>query len=116
MQFSKDGKYLAAGGQDMIVRVWQVLGTAEERAAHEEEEDTAGEGIGCPYSNGGEGMRLNAPVFRKEPIQEYSGHTADILDLSWSKVRVAYISLDVGLKTDAIQESIPSFVVNGQDG
>jgi len=94
MKFSKDGRYLAAGGQDKMVRVWQVIGTKEEREAHENAlniiyyintEDAAGAGPGGIYSNDS-GLRLNAPVFLPEPIHEYAGHTADVLDLSWSKV------------------------------
>lgn len=84
MKFSKDGRYLAAGGQDKIVRVWQVISSKEERAAHEKEEDAFGSG---GIYSGGRGVRLNAPVFRSEPTHEYTGHTADVLDLSWSKVR-----------------------------
>ncbi|KAL8947249.1 MAG: hypothetical protein Q9222_006453, partial [Ikaeria aurantiellina] len=76
MGFSKDGKHLAAGGQDFFVRVWAVISSAEERQAHELDEDAAGK----------EGhVRLNAPVFRSKPVQEYEGHTASVLDLSWSK-------------------------------
>lgn len=78
MEFSKDGKYIAAGGQDYAVRIWAVISTAEERRAHETEEDAAGKD--------GESVRLNAPVFNPKPVQEYEGHTASILDLSWSKV------------------------------
>lgn len=77
-EFSRDGKYLAAGGQDSLVRVWAVISNAEERRAHETEEDAAGKE--------GEHVRLNAPVFRTKPVQEYEGHTASVLDLSWSKV------------------------------
>ncbi|KAH8144942.1 uncharacterized protein LAJ45_11063 [Morchella importuna] len=84
MRWSKDGRYIAAGGQDKIVRVWQVISTKEERGMHEKEEEAAGTGSGGVYS-GGRGVRLNAPVFRSEPIHEYTGHTADVLDLSWSK-------------------------------
>lgn len=84
MKFSKDGRYLAAGGQDKIVRVWQVISSKEEREAHEKEEDAFGSG---GIYSGGRGVRLNAPVFRSEPTHEYTGHTADVLDLSWSKVR-----------------------------
>ncbi|KAL8705696.1 MAG: hypothetical protein Q9201_001216 [Fulgogasparrea decipioides] len=77
MEFSKDGKYLAAGGQDYLVRMWAVIFNPEERRSHELEEDTVGKE--------GEHVRLNAPVFRSKPVQEYEGHTASILDLSWSK-------------------------------
>ncbi|KAL8648881.1 MAG: hypothetical protein Q9210_004730, partial [Variospora velana] len=77
MGFSVDGKYLAAGGQDNLVRVWAVISSAEERRAHEAEEEAAGKE--------GEHVRLNAPVFRSKPVQEYEGHTASVLDLSWSK-------------------------------
>ncbi|KAI4280586.1 MAG: hypothetical protein L6R38_004348, partial [Xanthoria sp. 2 TBL-2021] len=77
MGFSKDGKYLAAGGQDYLVRIWSVISTAEERRAHEVDEDAVGKE--------GEHVRLNAPVFRSKPLQEYEGHTASVLDLSWSK-------------------------------
>ncbi|KAL8938461.1 MAG: hypothetical protein Q9216_003889 [Gyalolechia sp. 2 TL-2023] len=77
LEFSTDGRYLAAGGQDNLVRVWAVISSAEERRAHEIEEDAAGKE--------GERVRLNAPVFRSKPIQEYEGHVASILDVSWSK-------------------------------
>ncbi|KAL8970587.1 MAG: hypothetical protein Q9183_001446, partial [Haloplaca sp. 2 TL-2023] len=77
MEFSRDGRYLAAGGQDYLVRVWTVISNTEERRAHETEEDAAGKE--------GEHVRLNAPVFRTKPAQEYEGHTASVLDLSWSK-------------------------------
>lgn len=74
-EFSKDGKYLAAAGEDQLVRVWSVISTAEERQAHENDEDISG----------GHGERLSAPVFRRKPIREFDGHTATVLDLSWSK-------------------------------
>ena len=76
MEFSKDGKYLAAGGKDHLVRIWAILSTKEERTAHQAEEDAAGKN----------GQRLSAPVFNTKTIQEYEGHTASILDLCWSKV------------------------------
>lgn len=77
MEFSKDGRYLAAGGQDKIVRVWAVITTPEERRAHEREEEGAG---------GNASLHLSAPVFQQKTFREYVGHTSTILDLSWSKV------------------------------
>lgn len=79
-EFSKDGRYLAAGGQDRIVRVWAVLGTPEERTSHEKDESD-------PNASGG-ATHLSAPVFQQKPHREYQGHTATVLDLSWSKVRI----------------------------
>ena len=75
LEFSKDGKHLAAGGKDYVVRIWQVLSDKEDRQAHELHEEKAGQ----------EGQKLSAPVFKSRTVQEYSGHTASILDLSWSK-------------------------------
>ncbi|KFY93152.1 hypothetical protein V498_04535, partial [Pseudogymnoascus sp. VKM F-4517 (FW-2822)] len=74
-EFSLDGKYLAAAGQDTVVRVWSVISTAGERAAHEAEEEQS-EGSRAP---------LSAPVFRSKPVREFEGHGATVLDLSWSK-------------------------------
>ncbi len=76
-EFSKCGRYLAAAGQDQIVRVWAVISNPDERQAHEYEEDVTSSTSG--------GARLSAPVFRSTPIREFEGHTGDILDLSWSK-------------------------------
>ncbi|KAI8064398.1 WD40-repeat-containing domain protein [Gongronella butleri] len=59
VKFSKDGRYLAAAGQNCVVRVWQVLADA--------------------------GHADTVRIFDDKPIQEYKGHAADILDLSWSK-------------------------------
>lgn len=52
-----------------------------ERGAAEKEESEASVGEE-------DGMRLSAPVFQQKPVREYHGHTATILDLSWSKVGV----------------------------
>lgn len=77
LEFSHDGRYLAAAGQDKKVRVWAVIATAEDRQAHEIEEET---------KNDQPPIRLSAPVFKSQPVQEYEGHTASVVDLSWSKV------------------------------
>ena len=91
MEFSKDGRHLAAGGKDYVLRVWAVLATREDRQAHELEEDAAGKER--------ESVRLNAPVFKTRTVNEYSGHTASILDVSWSKVCLRSRSEELGLTT-----------------
>ncbi|KAI1339380.1 WD40-repeat-containing domain protein [Xylariaceae sp. FL0016] len=75
VEFSRDGKYLATGGRDHLVRIWAVLATHEDRRAHEEEEQ----------ATASSDEHLSAPVFRNKPVREFSGHKGDILDLSWSK-------------------------------
>ena len=77
MKFSLDGRYLAAAGQDKNVRVWAVISSREDREAHEAEEED--KHAGQPS------IRLNAPVLKTKLVREYHGHTASILDLSWSK-------------------------------
>ena len=76
-EFSKDGKYLAAAGQDKKLRVWQVISSPEDREAVEPRGSS---------ENGSEsGVKLKAPVFKPKLVREYDGHTSSILDLSWSK-------------------------------
>ena len=74
-EFSVDGKYLAIGGKDNVVRVFAVLSTPEDRKAQEEDE----------AQTASKGERLSAPVFRSKPIREFAGHTGEVLALSWSK-------------------------------
>lgn len=69
LEFSADGKYLAAGGQDGIVRVWRVISSAEDRRHHDSYDKTG----------------LCAPVVVAEPYRIYKGHTSDVLDICWSK-------------------------------
>lgn len=104
MEFSKDGKYLAAAGQDKKVRVWAVISTAVERQAHELDEAS---------KNGDDAIKLNAPVFQTKTVQEYDGHTSSVLDLSWSKVRSMLYLLQFGLTW---LEQFLAFIVHGQDG
>ncbi|KAK5635952.1 hypothetical protein RRF57_011664 [Xylaria bambusicola] len=75
IEFSQDGRYLATGGRDRILRVWTVIATEEDRRAYNEEENASTE----------HEERLSAPVFHSKPAREFIGHEGDILDLSWSK-------------------------------
>lgn len=80
-EFSLDGRYLAVGGKDQVVRVYAVISTPEERAAQEQAEDDAASAAG----GRGKNERLSAPVFQAKPIREYTGHTGEVLAVSWSK-------------------------------
>lgn len=115
MQFSRDGRYLAAAGQDKIIRVWEVIKTPEDRKSHAEESDI------------NHRPRLSAPVFRQEPIREYEGHTSTILDLSWSKnnfllsssmdknVRLWHVSRDECLCTFKHSDFVTSIAFHPKD-
>ncbi|KXG47377.1 Oxo-4-hydroxy-4-carboxy-5-ureidoimidazoline decarboxylase [Penicillium griseofulvum] len=59
---SKDGKYLAAAGQDRKVRVWAVISTPEER------EDANGDEEVTPV-DAQDDSGLKAPVFQPNPVQ-----------------------------------------------
>ncbi|EAW13096.1 WD40 repeat domain-containing protein [Aspergillus clavatus NRRL 1] len=78
LSFSKDGKYMAAAGQDKKVRVWAVIASPEDRQR---------EGLGGIENghNEDETPQLRAPVFKAKPVQVYEGHIGSVLDLSWSK-------------------------------
>ncbi|KAI1822498.1 WD40 repeat-like protein [Xylaria intraflava] len=73
--FSQDGRFLATGGRDRVLRVWAVIATEEERRAYDDEES----------ANADKEARLSAPAFHSKPAREFIGHEGDILDLSWSK-------------------------------
>lgn len=75
VEFSQDGRFLATGGRDRVLRVWAVIATEEDRQAYDEEEN----------ANTEKAERLSAPVFHSKPAREFKGHEGDILDLSWSK-------------------------------
>ncbi|KAK7925511.1 hypothetical protein WMY93_007821 [Mugilogobius chulae] len=102
MKFSHCGRLLATAGQDNVVRIW-VLKTAfdyfnnmrikyntegrvspspsqESLCSSKSDTDTA---ASCVPEDPETDDR-NAP-FRQVPFCKYKGHTADLLDLSWSK-------------------------------
>ncbi|KPV73177.1 uncharacterized protein RHOBADRAFT_55388 [Rhodotorula graminis WP1] len=103
IKFSEDGKYLAVGGKDGVVRVWEVLSTPEAREAvldpssvpdraFSPSPDSPSPSSARPGPTPSNGKCKKAkeapfamPVFASRPVHEFKGHEADVLDLSWSK-------------------------------
>lgn len=81
LEWSKDGRYLASGGQDTVVRIWAVISSHQDRKAHENQEDAK--------DSSTEHVHLSAPMFNGKPHRTFEGHTGPVLDLSWSKVRLS---------------------------
>ncbi|EUC29380.1 hypothetical protein COCCADRAFT_106701 [Bipolaris zeicola 26-R-13] len=120
VEFSKDGRYLAVGGQDRVIRVWAVIDSPERRRAHENTERDR-------HAHHEEAKHLSAPVFEQKPIREYQGHTSTILDLSWSKnnfllsssmdktVRLWHVSRDDNLCTFKHSDFVPSIQFHPTD-
>lgn len=50
-------------------------------------------GVEIGGETGTEEMEREAKVFKEKPVHEYRGHTADVLDLSWSKVSGWWIKI-----------------------
>ncbi|KAI3649489.1 hypothetical protein MP228_005121 [Amoeboaphelidium protococcarum] len=98
MKFNRDGRYLATGGQDAVLRVWSLV-TNMDGDLNEQQEPSS-----LPSQQNGENTfarqetvdsKVNMmsssstgfmkSIFKPQPHRVYKGHTADILDISWSK-------------------------------
>lgn len=86
MQFSKDGKYLAAAGRDMVIRIWQVISSPLGRLKQENfERDLRERKQGNNKDKNNSKSGYTAPIFHQIPIKVFKGHTQSILCLDWSK-------------------------------
>lgn len=101
MKFSHCGRLLASAGQDNVVRIWalknafdyfnnmrmkyntegRVSPSPSQESLNSSKSDTD---TGVCSGNDEDPDDKNAP-FRQRPFCKYKGHTADLLDLSWSK-------------------------------
>ncbi|CAL9058749.1 unnamed protein product [Musa banksii] len=93
MKFSPTGRYLASGGEDCVVCIWQIIQVESSCACVAPEGSSTFVGkIKDTKLVPGKDSNL-APVLipkkifkiEETPLQELRGHTNDILDISWSK-------------------------------
>ncbi|XP_058732160.1 WD repeat-containing protein YMR102C-like [Vicia villosa] len=110
MKFSLDGRYLASGGEDGIVRVWKVVEDVRTNEMNILDDDPSSiyfkmnqfTGIVAPLdvdkenlvkteklkkSSSSTCVIIPPKTFRilAKPMHEFQGHSNDILDLAWSK-------------------------------
>ncbi|EGW32633.1 uncharacterized protein SPAPADRAFT_51169 [Spathaspora passalidarum NRRL Y-27907] len=82
MEFSKDGKYLAAAGRDSAIKIWKVISSPLGRLEYSHKMKQ--EGV-PPQSNKRDPVFHSAPVFHQSPVRIFKGHTQNVLSLAWSK-------------------------------
>lgn len=115
MKFSLDGKYLASGGEDGIVRVWKVVENERSNELDILDNDRSNvyfkmNNFSCvaPLHVDKEKLDKTEKLKRSsdltcvvippktfrisaKPLHEFHGHRGDILDLSWSKRGVSFL-------------------------
>ncbi|XP_038882043.1 uncharacterized protein LOC120073335 [Benincasa hispida] len=91
MKFSPDGKYLASGGEDGIVRIWHVTYTNASSEFLTSDENYNTKPREGKFSFSSKSSRFATVVIPEKvfqidesPIQELHGHSSDVLDIAWS--------------------------------
>ncbi|KAL4188242.1 hypothetical protein AMTRI_Chr09g22920 [Amborella trichopoda] len=111
MKFSLDGRFLASGGEDGVVRIWEVMESAGTELGDTLEIDRScryftvnesselvplyankeqeGRFRGLRKSSGSACVVIPHKIFKlsEKPLHEFHGHTGDVLDLSWSQTK-----------------------------
>lgn len=100
-EFSKDGKYLATGGKDGVLQIWRIAPSKEMMSdipnfasnvhqmwngfSQDEDENDASASPLSTIHNGSEPLGTDIVVISPNPVQRFTDHEKDIVDLSWSE-------------------------------
>lgn len=102
VKFSSSGRYLATGGEDCAVKIWEIREVESSfgcynRGVFSESNDKPKVIMGIEMLK--KGARSGLAIIPKrvsqiveQPLHKFQGHTAGILDLSWSKSDVSHFS------------------------
>ncbi|XP_052151144.1 uncharacterized protein LOC127769593 [Oryza glaberrima] len=93
MKFSPSGWYLATGGEDCIVRIWQIMEVEASSKLHGgDNPQNYDDKITIIKTELGRGKNHALAVVPKKgfrisetPLHEFQSHTDDILDMAWSE-------------------------------
>ncbi|XP_015691664.1 WD repeat-containing protein 44-like [Oryza brachyantha] len=92
MKFSPSGWYLATGGEDCVVRIWQIMEVETSSKLFGDKPYDYEDKITVIKTKLGRGQNHALAVLPKKafrisetPLHEFQGHTDDILDMAWSK-------------------------------
>ena len=101
MKFSPCGQYLASGGEDGAIRIWCVTSLDKSSICFTPQDSTAKSKVECDNSSPRK-KHLSQPFifvrnsvfqFEESPLQQFFGHSNDVLDLAWSNSDVTLTSI-----------------------
>ncbi|OIW15356.1 hypothetical protein TanjilG_26729 [Lupinus angustifolius] len=91
IKFSPNSKYLASGGEDGVVRVWRVVSLDTSGACFSTDDSIISKvkhDISCSQrKNSSQSLNVlpnKILQIEESPLQEFYGHSGDVLDLAWS--------------------------------
>lgn len=84
LKFSPDGKFLATGGEDGVVKIWRITLSDSLLASFMRQQEPISQQEALVF------FPQKAFHIEETPFQELYGHTGDVLDLAWSNSNVSF--------------------------
>ncbi|WVZ24526.1 hypothetical protein V8G54_003070 [Vigna mungo] len=92
MKFSPCGQYLASGGEDGVVRIWRVTSLDKSSICFTSKDSTSNRKVERKNTSPKKKNSYQPFIFlpnsifqiEESPLQEFFGHSSDVLDLAWS--------------------------------